>query len=384
VWAILLATFCLLSLAGSAPVRSLEQLAASLAGLLDGLGGDLRAPRTESVADADRAAADDAWVAWMEAVAGQLAAARPGRQALLVPVVEWRRGPSEIVIRVPAGTVREGAAVTHRDVLLGFVGPVEADAGQAVVRLLRHSAARPVAGEWRSAPGARPVHFLARSRDGRLHAESRSSTVSPGPDLLAVTRDVSFLGDLLPAGLILGRLVSDDRDEPGGGLAVGGRGVQLDDLVNPYQVGVVTVEAEPGATLDGRVLPARLQRTTWSDQRWRLDRGTKAGVQVGDWVAQDRVFAGRVAASGRWSAETHSTLPEGQLLVVEGEEVVPCHLARSTWPTDWSPRPGLLVVTGHPRVGGLVVGHVGRVGADGFTVIRASVDPTRPVTIVEP
>lgn len=382
--AILLATVCLLSLAGAVPVRSLEQLAASVVGLLDGLGGDLRAARTDTVSAEDRAAADEAWAVWMEAVAGQLASARPGRQATLVPVVEWRREQSEIVIRVPAGAVREGAAVTHRDVLLGFVGPVEPDADRARVRLLRHTAGRPVAGEWRSAPGARPVHFLARSREGRLLVESRSSTVSPGPDLLAITRDVSFLGDTLPAGLILGRLVSDDLDEPGGGLTVSSASVQLDDLVDPFRVGVVTVETEPGAELGGRVLPGRLQRTTWSDQRWRLDRGTKAGVQPGDWVAQDRVFGGRVTASGRWKAETSTTLPDGQLLVVEGDEVVPCHLDRSTWPPDWAPRPGLLVVTGHPRVGGLVVGHVGRVGADGFTVIRASVDPARPVTIVEP
>jgi hypothetical protein len=241
-----------------------------------------------------------------------------------------------------------------------------------------------VAGEWRAAPGGRPVHFLAESHSGQVTVEKRSSTVSPRPDQIARTRDVAHLGDALPAGLVLGRVVDPEHDAPGGGLVRDGDAWTLEEVVDPFDVGLVTVETARDVAPGGRRVVGMLARTVRARSRLRVDRGTSDGVAPGDWVVQDGVLVGLVTVAGRGSSELRTRLPDMQLLVVDDGQVVPCHSDAGRWPEDWTPQTGMVVATGHPGEGGLLLGTVGVVDPDGFELVRAPVDVNRPVSLLEP
>ena len=408
---LLVAALGLSSLLGVGAVRSLEQAPGMLAAWLDGLlvaalphaeapSPFASAPSPPRVLPPEYAAlAREAWALYADEVLGSAALGRGVARDRLVPVVQTRPASHEIVLRVPRHSVAKGAPVAHRDVLLGFVASLSADGERAVVRLLGHPGSRPVAGEWRAAAGARPVHFLAYGRGDHLAVENRSSSVPPPPEQLARTRDVKFLGDALPPGLLLGLLEAREHDEPGGGLGpgdavglglpVGDLAVRVRPLLDAMELGVVTVpvadtEAAAGAPTRGPV-PGRLLATCGAGGRRRLDRGAADGLEVGDLVVQDGVLVGTVAVVGRGSSIVDQGLPPGRLLVVPSDgRLVPCGLGADSWPAGWTPEPGQVVVGGHAEHGGLLVGRVAALTADGGALVldRADVDPRRPVLVL--
>ncbi len=390
-WLAAVLVLCVMSLAGFAPVRAIEQFASHALGALEGVLSEWMPSEAVERDPQATARARDAHAAYLESVSGAFDPADTDGDGagLLVPVVSRSPDRYELVLRVPAGAVAVGAPVAHRGVLLGFVHRLGEDDTRATVALLGHSAARPVAGEWKASEAARPVWFLVRGREGDMHVSGRSSTVGPRPDQLAWTRDVGRLGDDLPPGLVLGRVVTGTRDAPGGGLVDDpDTEVRLQPVLDPYDVDVVGVQAKPGHALSTRTVGAALSRTSRAPGRWRVDVGTTSGVRTGDWVIQDGVFVGVIVVAGRSSSEVVDRVPAGLALVIDdsggADEVVPCTPDVAGWPDDWRPRSGQLVAGGHLAYGGFLLGEVGAVGDDGWRLIRSRIDPHRAVTIVEP
>ncbi len=381
---------CVLSLAGVPPLRWLEQGLAPLLQPLEGLLAPWApAPDAESLLVL-REPAQRAFGAWREEVLGPVPAAAAGREALLVPVVGRRAARHELLLAVPAGAVARDAPVTHRGALLGFVTELSADGLLATVALLGKPDARPVAAEWCVVPEARPVSFLltgsGNDDDWTLRVEAPSSSVRPPSDQLAWTRDVSALGDDLPAGLLVGRLQLP-AERPGGGLPrASASALTLLPLIDPLAVDLVTVEGQRGAARESRRAEARLLATCRVGRTLRLDGGERAGVHRGDWVLQDGLFVGVVSESAAWSAVVDGeALPTSVLVVSPAGDVVACGPRPERWPAGWHPQPGDLVVAVHLAAGGLVVGTVDEVDDDdGFTIERLQPGAGERVEVLGP
>lgn len=385
-WPPIVAIACLASIAGWGPVRRVEQALGPLLAVGDELLAPLARPHPAPVVDADAAAR--AWSAYLDAVRGEGAVALPGRRSTLVPVVgvDTAGRRRRITIAAPEGGLPDGALVTHRGAFVGLVTDVAGD--RAEVALVGDDALRPVAAEWRTAPTARPVHFLLDSEAGRAAVASRSSSVAPPEGQVAWTREVAALGDDLPAGLLLGRVTSRLTSDVPGGSELGlqaERELSLEPLLAPSELGVVTVEVLPGAERDTHRVEAERVATSGRDgAAVRIDVGSHHGVGRGAWVVGDGVWFGRVAVAGWASSVVERGVPRGTLLVLGADgRVVPARPRADTWPAGWSPQPGDAVVTGHVHLGGLVVGHVASVDDAGFTVTPVPWGSSRRVTVVE-
>ena len=382
---------CLASLGGSGPVRSLEAWASALLLPLDGTLVRLRPAVDGEPVEVLREPAKRAWERWCVAVLGEAPASAPGREALLVPVVSRREARHELDLAVPPGAVREGAVVTHRGALLGLVAGLSEDGALATVALLGHHSARPLAAEWDLGDPGKGVQFLLApggSDEGRwsLKVEARSSSALPPPDQLVRTRDVSALGDELPAGLLVGRMQGGSAEAPGGGHWYdAAETLRVQPLLDGASQAVVTVEVEPGAELPLRRAETRLLGSCRPGPSARLAAGSRAGLAPGDWVCQAGLFVGRVQTVTLLSAVVDCRPPDSPLLVVAPDgTAVAAGTARASWPPSWEPRPGDLVATGHVGAGGLVVGTVDALDDEGFTIARLAPDPRQAVTVVGP
>jgi hypothetical protein len=381
---------CALSIGGARPLRWVEQLPSPLLEPLDRLIAGWLPPVDDEALLLLRGPAKAAWTAYCGEVLGEVPVSGGGREGLLVPVLERRRERHELVLAVPAGGVRPGVAVTHRGVLLGFVRESGPAAGRATVALLGRDDSRPVAAQWSASPDGRAIHFLvqpAGSAEGYgVRVAALTSRVLPPPDQLAWTRDVSDLGDELPPGLLIGRLGGGLAEAPGGGQRFDEGGtLRLARVIDPFSLGVATVEVAPGAELSLRRGSARLSPTSAPGPAARLRAGSRAGVLPGDWVCQAGLFVGVVSTVSPWSAVLDTAAPDGPLLIVAPSgDAVACGSDRASWPSGWEPMPGDLVATGHAGTGGLVLGTVGGVDETGLRVQRLRPDPGQPVTVVGP
>lgn len=379
----------LASLGGVGPVRSLETWLTPLLLPLDRAVTRLQPAADPEALELLREPAKRAWESWCRAVLGETPTSAPGREALLVPVVARRAAEHEIDLAVPPAAVREGAIVTHRGALLGVVSGLSEAGDVATVALLGHHAARPVAAEWALGEPGHGVQFLlasaGRDDDGwSLKVEARSSSALPPPAELVHTRDVSALGDTLPAGLIVGRMLGGNTEAPGGGNWYDAADtLRVRPLIDGTTLAVVTVEVEPGASLPLRRGEARLYGSCRPGEAARLASGSSSGLRTGDWVCQAGLFVGIVETVTPWSAVVDGRAPATPLLVVAPDgSAMAAGQARESWPAGWEPQRGDLVATGHLAAGGLVVGTVGELDDEGFSVVRLTPDPRLPVTVV--
>ena len=379
----------LASLGGVGPVRSLETWLTPLLLPLDRALVGLRPAADPEALELLREPAKLAWESWCRAVLGETPTSAPGHESLLVPVVARRVAEHEIDLAVPPAAVHEGAIVTHRGALLGVVSGLSEAGDVATVALLGHHAARPVAAEWALGEPGHGVQFLlasgGRDEDGwSLKVEARSSSALPPPAQLVHTRDVSALGDSLPAGLIVGRMLGGTAEAPGGGNWYDAADtLRVRPLLDGTTLAVVTVEVDPGAGLPVRRGEARLYGSCRPGEAARLACGSSSGLKTGDWVCQAGLFVGIVETVTPWSAVVDGRPPQTPLLVVAPDgNAVAAGQARASWPDGWEPQRGDLVATGHLAAGGLVVGTVGEIDDEGFTIDRLTPDPRLPVTVV--
>jgi hypothetical protein len=388
-----------LSLGGWAPLRRVEQAPAVLLRPLEELCAALVPEREAGEAQVLEALVGDARLAfagWEQSLLREGPASPPGTQRLLAPVLARDTGRRELRLLAPAGAVRAGAPATHRTALVGFVASVEPgpEAGTelAVVQPLGRAGQRAVAAEWSTGPQARPVQVLVGA-DGRddprrpaLPVVARSSSVPPPPDQLCWTRDVSSLGDSLPAGLLLGRLEAADGEAPGGAARLRlGDALVVRPLLDPFALDLLALAAAPGAAREPRRLGARLAVTSRGPATLRLDRGARDGVRAGDWVTQAGLWLGVVSDVGAGTAVVDAALPHGPLLcVTRAGEVRTLGLLPGSWPEGWQPVRGDLLALGRPATGGLLVGLVAGVDEDGLRVERLEPDASRAVTVWGP
>lgn len=372
---------CLLSLMEWGPARTLEQWAAfALAPgewVLGGLGAGSDEVSPAEVREWARAAVVQQ--GYRRAVAGHRLEA-PG----VLAVVARRPDERQLVVAAAPGTLRPGAAVAWRDVLVGTVG--EVDGGRAVVDLLAHRRAGPIAGEWRAGPAAPAVHFLARGDGEALQLERQSTPLRPPDDEVAYTRDLTAIGGALPAGLVVGRLRLDGTDRPGGGDGTSEDArVRLERVVDPMALHAVAVAGAAGGVLAPRRVAARALRTAGDDRALRLDRGARDGVRVGDHVGQDGAWVGEVTAVGPRTALVERRAPRGVLLVLSDDgRLTPATAGSDGWPAHWHPRPGERVFVGDPASGGLFVGWVDEARRDDVTLRLATIARAGPMTVTGP
>ncbi len=389
IWTPVVLAACVASVAGWGPIRRAEQALGPMLSIGEALFAPLaHAPAGTEVVDDHRREADLAWASYVEAVRGPGEVCLPGRKVALAPVLsvattERRR---RMKIAVPADGVPDGALVTHRGAFVGLV--VDVEDRIAEVALIGDEDLRPLAAEWQTAPSARPVHFLLGSEKGTALVESRSSTVAPPAGQVAWTRSVAALGDDLPPGLLLGRVVKPDEQDLPGGAAEGlgaTRELELEPLIAADDLGIVTVEVLPSAEREARTVSALRVVTSGSETTSvRLDVGSRHGVEQGCWVVRDGAWLGRVAVVGWTSSIVEREVPRGTLLVIgAGGSVVPCRTEAASWPEGWVPQVGDRVVTGHGRLGGLLMGTVKDVTQAGFDVEPVVWGTDRTVTVVE-
>jgi hypothetical protein len=380
----------LASLAGLAPVRSMEQWLSPVLGVLDRSITAALPAREDSLLAELRAPAHEAWAAWARSVQGDVPVAAEGWDATLAPVVERRRGRHELLVAVPPGSLRPGGAVTHRGVLIGLVAGISDDGTRATVQLLGRQDSRPIAAEWRPEDGARSVHFLLtgaeRRSDVELRVQAASSSVPPPPGQLAWTRDVADLGDPIAPNLLIGRFSRVQSELPGGGVWMPlDEGPQLSPLLDPFALDLVMVEVEPAATLRLREVRTRLYGASASAQRRRIAAGSRSGVRLGDWVVQDGLYIGVVEVVSAFSSIVNMAIPDDSLFDVSpGGEVVAIGASAESWPTGWEPARGDLIAAGHLATGGLVIGTVASAGPAGLSLQRIAPDPARAVKVVGP
>jgi hypothetical protein len=200
------------------------------------------------------------------------------------------------------------------------------------------------------------------------------------------TRDVSALGDTLPAGLLVGRMQGGSTEAPGGGHWYdAAETLRVLPLIEPGELAVVTVEVEPGAELPLRRIAARLYGSCGASDAARLSGGSRDGLREGDWVCQSGLFVGIVTTVTPWNAVLDGRPPLAPLLVVSPDgSAMAAGQARTTWPAGWEPQRGDVVVTGHLGTGGLVVGTVGELDDEGFAIKRLLPDARLPVLAVGP
>jgi hypothetical protein len=384
---LVVAVLCVASLLDAPWVRTAEQTLAPVLLVAEGLVADLM-PSVEPFAaeDAEPAAAGLAWEAWLDAVAARPAVAEAGRQACVVPVIESLPERQELILRVPDGELLRDSPVTHRGVLVGFLRPWSGSddrvvvAGRARVALLGHPRARPVA----ATLSDESLHFLVASRDELPTVVLRSRRVQPLPGQLAYSRDASFLGDSLPAGLAIGRVSRNESDLPGGALASQARDEPaLEALLDAAELSHVTVEAPLQAELSLPVVEGHLLRSAQGRHRWQLDRGLLHGVGRGDGVVQQGRWVGRIEWAGPLTSIVSREVPAGPLIVGDATgQLVPVGVSFGAWPADWRPEPGLPVFWGNARNGGLSVGRLGPMDQDCLTIDLGGFDPIRPVSVL--
>ena len=399
--AALAATLCLcvLSLAGWERLRTVEQWPAVLLRPLEDVAASALPARAPSELATLQALVSDAhlgWEGWQRAVEREGPPPPPGLRQLVATVLVRDRAHRELQLLVPAGAVRPGAPVSHRGALAGFVTAVrpgpEAASELAVVGVLGRRDLRAVAASWQADPHSLQVDVLVGGDQGSDPAHpalailARTSSVPPPPGQLCHTRDVSALGDTLPAGLLLGRLATPMDEQPGGAARTRlGEGVVLRPLLDPFALDVLAVAGAPAAPRTPRRLGARLLATSGGATRRRLDHGARDGVRTGDWVSQDGVFLGVVVAVTGGSAIVDVTPPAGPLLCVTREgEVRTVGLAADSWPAGWQPARGDLLAIGRPGTGGLLVGLVSRADERGIQLERPHADLSRGVTVSGP
>ena len=354
------------------------------AGLALGLADD-GSDANEAI-DADARAADQAWTAWVGAVAQRPPLPRREVAPFVVSVESYDAGRREIILQVPDVELEVDSPVTHRGVLLGFLRPWSSRdeqvvvGGQARVALLGHARARAVAATWEDGS----MRFLVASRQDEPTVVLRSRRIRPLPGQLALSRNASALGDTLPAGLALGRVAPQETDLPGGAVALHTRDEPaLELLLDPGSLALVAIEAPVEADLTRRALQGRLLRTLPGAQRWHLDQGLAQGVTQGDDVIQGHRWVGRVESAGPFSAIVSRALPRRSLLVSDpAGQLVPVGLNAGAWPVDWQPQDGLAVFCGLPNWGGLAVGRLGPLDHGRLTVDLGDFDPSQPVTVL--
>ncbi len=394
-----LVMLCVLSLGGWAPLRRLEQAPALLLRPLEELCSALVPARPPREAQAFEALVSDARLAfagWEQSIVREGPPSPPGTQRLAAPVLARDPRRRELRVLVPAGVVRAGAPATQRAALVGFVtalepGP-EPGTELAVVAPLGSANQRAVAGEWRAGPQARPVQVLVGAdghddpRRPALPVVARSSSVPPPPDQLCWTRDVSALGDSLPAGLLLGRLEAAGGESPGGAARLRlGDELVVRPLLDPFALDLVALAASPSAARVPRRLGARLLATSRGPATLRIDHGARDGVRVGDWVTQAGLWLGVVTDVGPGSAVVDAALPSTPLLcVTRAGEVRTVGLTPGSWPDGWQPARGDLLALGRPATGGLAVGLVAGADDEGLRVERLVADVARAVTVWGP
>jgi len=388
-----------LSLGGWAPLRRAEQAPALLLAPVEALCSALAPERDPGEAQVLEALVSDARLAfagWEQSLLREGPASPPGMRRLLAPVLARDPARRELRVLAPAGSVREGAPATHRAALVGFVAAVEPgpEPGTelAVVHSLGRAGQRAVAAEWSSGPQARSVQVLVGA-DGRddphrpaLPVVARSSSVPPPPDQLCWTRDVSSLGDSLPAGLLLGRLEAAGGEAPGGAARLRlGDTLVVRPLLDPFALDLLALAAAPGAAREPRRLGAHLLATSRGPSTLRLDRGARDGVRAGDWVTQAGLWLGVVTDVGAGTAVVDAALPDGPLLcVTRVGEVRTLGLRPASWPEGWQPVRGDLLALGRPATGGLLVGLVAGVDEDGVRVERLAPQAAQAVTVWGP
>jgi len=398
--ALLLALLCCGSLFGWPGLRDAEQGAALFLLPADPLvKACLPAPMPAQGAarERDLTRATEAWDVWCRALMAQARPVDARYEARVVPVLAARPEQQELLVRVPVGGVRAGSPVTSQGVLLGFLRPwgshaeVVESGGRARVALLGHPLARPVAASWQLAERAvgEPVHFLITSGPAGPRVAHSSSDSLPPAGQLAWTRDVSRLGDALPAGFLVGRLeVEAAADLPGGGLpgaGAGGLALRLQPVLDAYALSHVVIESAVGQEFALQGCLGHVLASGTSAQRVRLDVGRIDGVQGGDLVVQDGQWLGTIESAGPLTSVVRLGLPDGQLLVVSpDDEIVATTAEPARWPADWTPSPGALVLAGHVDLGGLLVGTVVSADAGGLSVLADPPDPARPVRVVPP
>jgi hypothetical protein len=154
-------------------------------------------------------------------------------------------------------------------------------------------------------------------------------------------------------------------------------------LLEGTTLAVVTVEVEPGAGLPLRRGEAHLYGSCRPGQAARLASGSSSGVKTGDWVCQAGLFVGIVETVTPWASVVDGRPPATPLLVVAPDgSAMAAGQAHESWPAGWEPQRGDLVATGHLAAGGLVVGTVGELDDEGFSIVRLTPDPRLPVTVV--
>jgi hypothetical protein len=388
------------SLAGWGPLRRAEQTPAALLRPLEELVDTVlpaRAPDEEATLQALVSDARLAWEGWQQAVLRDGPPAAPGLAALPATVVARDLARRELAAVVPSGCVRPGAPATHRRMLVGFVtelrvGP-ELGTDLAIVAPLGRHDLRAVAGQWQPGAGARPIEVLVGPSEAgddphhpALSLLARTSSVAPPPDQLCWTRDVSSLGDSLPAGLLLGRLEGARDEQPGGAARLRlGDELCLRPLADPFSLELLAIAGVPAAPRKPRRLDARLMATSHGRRTARLDAGTRAGVREGDWVSQDGLYLGRVTTVTGGSALVDLAPPAGPLLCVTRDgEVRVLGLQPESWPSGWQPARGDLLALGRPGIGGLLVGLVAAADEDGLRLERPAPDDARGVTVSGP
>ena len=392
----------ILSLAGWGPIAWAEQAPATLLRPFE----DVAAVALPSLSSGDRRAlvalvsdARLAWSGWERAVQQDGPPPPPGSRQIAATVLARDLAQRELIALVPAGAVRSGAPASHRGALAGFVvdvrpGP-EAGTELAIVGTLGRHDLRAVAGLWQAGAKSVPVEVLigpelgpegGDARHPALAILARNSTVPPPAGQLCHTRDVSALGDTLPAGLLLGRLDVPQDDRPGGAARARlGEGVVLHPLLDPFGVDLLAIAGSPSAARKPRQLGARLLATSGSSGRRRLDHGSRDGVRVGDWVSQAGLYVGVVVSVVGGSAIADVTPPEGPFLCVTREgEVRAIGLASESWPSGWQPARGDLLALGRPGTGGLLLGLVAAADEDGLRLERPEPDFAAAVTVSGP
>lgn len=379
----------LASLLGVEPVRRAELLLVPLLAPLDALlAPALPEPVPQELEPGEDLAAL-AWDAWLDEVRRRPAPAM-GMELATLSVLSHDDARGQLVLRAGDAPLWAGDPVTHRGALVGFLAPASKGSAEATrsdgtarVSLLGERGCRPVAGELLPADGRPPVQFLVAAGDDGPEVSRPSSVLPPHGRPMAFTRDVTALGDRVPADLLLGRVETLPVELPGGGLAPRDMGpAVLSPVLSHDALSLVTVETSPDWEPTVEPVTARALATSATVRSLVLDRGRHDGVNVGDLVVQDGRLVGSVVRAGLLASEVSRSAPEGPLLVELSDGlVVPVDPVRDPWPGDPADAAGRPVFLGTLDGGGLLAGHVVSVGPLGAAVTLPAIDLRREVVV---
>jgi hypothetical protein len=379
----------LASMLGVEPVRRAELLLVPLMAPLDAL----LAPAMPEPGPQDAEPGEDlaaaAWDAWLGEVRRR-PAPTAGTELATLSVLAHDDGRGQLVLRAGDAPLWAGDPVTHRGALVGFLAPASRDSAEATrsdgtarVSLLGERGCRPVAGELLPADGRPPVRFLVAAGDDGPELSRPSSVLPTDGRPMAFTRDVTALGDRVPADLLLGRLETLPVEHPGGGLAPRDMGpAVLSPVLSPDALSLVTVETSPDWEPTIEPVRARALATSTTARSLVIDRGRHDGVNEGDLVVQDGRLVGTVVRAGLLASEVARAVPEGPLLVeLTDGLVLPVDPVRDPWPGDPAEAAGRTVFLGTLDAGGLLAGHVTGVGPAGAAIALPAIDLRREVVV---